>query len=136
MKIQIFLFLVLNVYYGCVMCRDGMGDYIDMDKLKEYKGNKLTKTDFCDVISKYRQDEDFVHCCVLSGCDYLASIPQIGIKRASNYIEKMDTSFLFYFLNLNKFAKKKKKIYPLGINFLLLFNQIFVPITEIYILYI
>ncbi len=57
---------------------------------------EIHRARFCDVRAEIVlggkfTDEKFRWMCILSGCDYLASIPNLGLKKAYNLIVRCST---------------------------------------------
>eukprot|EP01083_Nonionella_stella_P210630 762376_1 len=74
------------------------GQLVDLHLIKDYKpptDAKKRKKDLCSFLKKYwltrdtddvleriKKEKEFIHACVLSGCDYLDRLPGIGLKTA------------------------------------------------------
>lgn len=79
-----------------VLCKlkDESGDSINLDDLKTWKlqsfgkKKKNNKNNITKLIKNFRNHDDFIHMCVLSGCDYLKSLYGIGLKLAARKVKE------------------------------------------------
>jgi len=78
------------------MSMDGEVDDIDMTKMRE-----TTDTDF-----SWMSEEDFLHFCILCGCDYLKNIPGLAFKRVNKNFKQVNGDVKLFL----KEAGKKRQI--------------------------
>eukprot|EP01083_Nonionella_stella_P100470 283420_1 len=95
------------------------GQFLDLDLIKDYKtptDAKKRKKDLCSFLKKYwvtrdtddaakrnKKEKEFVHACVLSGCDYVDRLPGIGLKTAIKHCtENRKMEYLLSTLMMSK----------------------------------
>ena len=108
---------------------NGKGHYLDLTKLSTYspsesnqngpgngkrkskkKNNK--KMDLCYYLKKNNTLKDMIHVCVLSGCDYVESLPGIGLKTAVKHCSEYSRIDRMIHTLMSKVPNKKKKLVP------------------------
>jgi len=76
----------------CKMCPNGGGDSINLDDINNYSqpsfGKKKVKKDIATCVKGFRSHDDFIHMCVLSGCDYINSLRGIGLAFAAKWVRE------------------------------------------------
>jgi 5'-3' exonuclease len=90
--------ILLNFDVYCISPRDGQADLLDTENLQDWspppvdtdlspKDQKKMQSEYYFVLDvKKMTPEQFVRTCILSGCDYLDSLPGIGLKTAIGYV--------------------------------------------------
>ena len=69
----------------------GECDFVDLNELRLRRKNKeRLKTGNLDILMDLTE-QDFIHACVLAGCDYLPSVKGMGLKKALNYFDRFKT---------------------------------------------
>uniref|UniRef100_A0A6A7G7Y7 Exonuclease 1 n=1 Tax=Hirondellea gigas TaxID=1518452 RepID=A0A6A7G7Y7_9CRUS len=99
--------------------REGNGELIDMDCIQEYqpvkkaKGKKSGPRDFVKTLKAFTGN-NFLHTCILSGCDYLSSLPGIGLMTAQKLVrENKLMNRVFYYLKRRKKGLNVTKEYEI-----------------------
>ena len=111
---DLLLFGVTKAFYKFQL--NGNGEFVDLDKVKQYKalqydGGKKKKKDMdlCYFLKRYQDPKEFIHVCVLSGCDYLKNLKGIGLLTAvKNCTKNRRIDFLLRSLMADKTKKAPK----------------------------
>jgi len=117
---DLILYGVREVFYKLDVNGGGNGHYLNLDEIRNYRPPRDVKKsaksmDLCLFLKRYPDLLEMIHVCVLSGCDYLNSLPGIGLKTAvkkSNAIRKVDRRVSTLLSEIAKKKSKKKKDAP------------------------
>mmetsp|Transcript_24989 Transcript_24989/g.40478 ORF Transcript_24989/g.40478 Transcript_24989/m.40478 type:complete len:818 (+) Transcript_24989:68-2521(+) len=97
---DLLLFGVGRAFYKLDV-NSGYGHLLDMSNIQQYTASK---TDLCAFLKKSRDlQRDLIKVCVLSGCDYVESLPGIGLKTAVKLCKQFKrTELMLHSLVLDK----------------------------------
>ena len=81
------------IAYGCPRCilkLDFMGKCLIFD-MEAFQADERFKADKSLGVLQSLSKQQFIHCCIMGGCEYLPSIQQVGLKVALRLFAKHNT---------------------------------------------